>query len=41
MPQSTQILLLTSWWHENHSTFFIRGPAPSIAMFIDGGERNS
>jgi hypothetical protein len=22
VPQSTQVRLLTGWWHENHSTFF-------------------
>jgi hypothetical protein len=40
-PQSTQILLVTGWWHEHQATFFIHGPAPSITMFIHGGERNS
>jgi hypothetical protein len=41
VPQSTQILWLTGCWHENQLTFFIHGPAPSIAVFIHCGERNS
>jgi hypothetical protein len=41
VPQSTQILWLTGWWYENQSTFFIHGQAPSIAVFIHAGERNS
>ena len=41
VPQSTQVLLLAGWWHENQSTFCTTRPAPPVSLFSSAVESPS